>query len=62
MLHVLLCVILFGAFFGFAFSGKGEELEGAVEGAKKAGRFGCLSVAGLYIIGLIVGIIILLSS
>ena len=45
MLSAIVVVLLLGAFFGFIFSKKGKESEGAVGGAKKSrmssGRF-CL--------------------
>lgn len=56
MISVIVVVLLIGAFLGFIFSRKGEEGEGAVGGAKKAG---CLLVVFAFL-ALIAIILILL--
>ena len=56
-MHTILIILLIGAFLGFVFSRKGNELEGAVGGAKKAG---CL-IVGLVLAIIIVAVIAFVS-
>ena len=56
MLSAILVVLLIGAFLGFIFSRKGNEAEGAVGGAKKAG---CLLVALAFLVVIAVILLIL---
>ena len=57
MLSTILIILLIGAFIGFIFSRRGNEVDGAVSGAKTAG---CLLV--LVIVLAVAAVIFLLSG
>ena len=56
MIGTIIGVLLIGALLGLVFSKKGEEGDGAIQGAKKAG--GCLVIMGILVVIVIVILII----
>ncbi len=59
MLVTILTIVAVGALIGFAFSKKGREKEGAIQGAKTS--CGCIATIIALVIGIIV-IIVLAAS
>ena len=58
-LIVLVCVMLFGALLGLIFSRRGQEGEGALRGAKKAG--GCMLFFIALLVLAVIALIIIVS-
>lgn len=59
MIGAIVGIILLGALLGLVFSKRGQEGDGAIQGAKKAG--GCLVVVGILVVVVIVVLIISLG-
>lgn len=56
MIGAIIGVLLIGALLGLVFSKRGEEGDGAIQGAKKAG--GCLVVIGILVVIVVIVLII----
>ena len=59
MIGTIVGILLIGALLGLVFSRRGEEGDGAIQGAKKAG--GCLVIVGILAVVLFVVLIIALG-
>ena len=59
-LIILICVMLFGALLGLIFSRRGEEGQGALQGAKKAG--GCMLFFFILLVLAVVALVVVLTS